>query len=122
MRNCSCEDCWAKNRENPNDEVPSFGISVNVTYKRDVQLLRDTASNDAHVPLCASFDAAFTRWCDLGQWRQAMLWKIEKTPESPGSRSTAHPWLNTTPLRGYVPTFRRETGEANPFDFHVNSM
>ena len=34
----------------------------------------------------------------------------------PGSRSTAHPGLKTTPLRGCVPAIRRETGEAGlPF-------
>ena len=47
-----------------------------------------------------------------GQWRERAVIGEQKMP-TPGSRSTAHPGLPKTPLRGLVPALPHEAVEAD---------
>jgi len=73
-----------------------------------------------HFPLCASFDVVHHDGMTFGQGaseRGLGEEKSKKCPRSQGSRSTAHPGLKTTPLRGLVPALPREAGEERSLFF-----
>ena len=55
--------------------LPLYGFAIffffynrSQTPLAEVKHALCTASNDAHMGTCTSFEAAFTRRCDFGQW------------------------------------------------------
>ena len=94
-----------------------FPIQPGLTPRAEVTSSREHGGRRHPVPLCVSFDAAHHAGMTLGQGaseRGLEEEKIKKCPQTQGSRSTAHPGLKRTPLRGLMPALPRGAVEGSP--------